>query len=340
MTARRATTAARLETPRAWRVARRRSSRTFTPRTRRISRSSSTDTPTRGRAVDSVPATPSAYDAQQRGAAPRTRPCRAACRPGVARGRSFATSSGGATRSWRSAVASRPTSPANPPPRTPVAPTGPDSDTRHDVTDDDTDDTDDGSFANAETPRLRPRRRSRRTANEGVAARVRAACDSAFREATRELVSVFASALLIFQTRFDVSFLERVVVQRARWRWSARRRRTSRARRGERSRRDARGGSARWDAVVALCLSISASAGGTGPNDTKDTHHTTSFGSTQSVLGRSAPGVRALRLPPSSQSSPSRAVRTILRDYGASSARAGGSDHTKTKRRYRLSVGG
>ena len=175
-----------------------------------------------------------------------------------------------------------------------------DSDTRHDVTDDDTDDTDDGSFANAETPRTnpRPRRRSRRNdENEKETSRTpsfRAASrDSAFREATRELVSVFASALLIFQTRFDVSFLERVVVQRARWRWSS----ASNVERQERVAASVHAATRaedppEWDAVVALCRSISASASGTGPNDTKDTQHTTSFGSTQSVL-RGVPGAGA-----------------------------------------------
>ena len=175
-----------------------------------------------------------------------------------------------------------------------------DSDTRHDVTDDDTDDTDDGSFANAETPRTnpRPRRRSRRNdGNEKETSRTpsfRAASrDSAFREATRELVSVFASALLIFQTRFDVSFLERVVVQRARWRWSS----ASNVERQERVAASVHAATRaedppEWDAVVALCRSISASASGTGPNDTKDTQHTTSFGSTQSVL-RGVPGAGA-----------------------------------------------
>jgi hypothetical protein len=190
-----------------------------------------------------------------------------------------------------------------------------DSDTRHDVTDDDTDDTDDGSFANAETPRTspRPRRRSARRNDDENEKETKppptsrtpsfraASRDFAFREATRELVSVFASALLIIQTRFDVSFLERVVVQRARWRWSS----SSNVERQERVKSASVHAASvhaedppEWDAVVALCRSVSASASGTGrkdtqhTKDTKDTRHTTSFGSTQNVL-RGVPGAGA-----------------------------------------------
>ena len=199
-----------------------------------------------------------------------------------------------------------------------------DSDTRHDVTDDDTDDTDDGSFANAETPRTspRPRRRSARRNDDENEKETKpphassrtpsfraASRDFAFREATRELVSVFASALLIIQTRFDVSFLERVVVQRARWRWSNVERQTSsNVERQERVKSSSVHAATRaedppeWDAVVALCRSVSASAIGTygrkdtqhtkDTKDTKDTRHTTSFGSTQNVL-RGVPGAGA-----------------------------------------------
>ena len=108
-----------------------------------------------------------------------------------------------------------------------------DSDTRHDVTDESENERDEGDFGgdvvDDRTPGRdgdgRLTRRARRKEEEKnkhdaptPAPSFRAASrDFRFRQMIRELVSLFASALLIVETRLEPPFLERVVVQRARW---------------------------------------------------------------------------------------------------------------------------
>ena len=114
-----------------------------------------------------------------------------------------------------------------------------DSDTRHDVTDESENERDEGDFGGDVvddrtheardgdgrrfTRRARrkeePREKNKRDPPTPTPApSFRAASrDFRFRQMIRELVSLFASALLIVETRLEAPFLERVVVQRARW---------------------------------------------------------------------------------------------------------------------------
>ena len=98
-----------------------------------------------------------------------------------------------------------------------------------------------------------------RAAREDASSFRAASRSRAFREAVKSLVATFASALLVLQNRFEPSFLERVVAQRARWSHLGRvGTETRRPISDERVRRDRRDDPPpSWDAVVALCRSVS-----------------------------------------------------------------------------------
>ena len=110
-----------------------------------------------------------------------------------------------------------------------------DSDTRHDVTDESENERDEGDFGgdvvDDRTPgrdgdgrltrrarrKEEPREKNKHDAPRAAPSFRAASRDFRFRQMIRELVSLFASALLIVETRLEAPFLERVVVQRARW---------------------------------------------------------------------------------------------------------------------------
>ena len=109
-----------------------------------------------------------------------------------------------------------------------------DSDTRHDVTDESEDEDDvvddrtpfggrdgDGELTRRarrkEAPREKKKEKHDAPAPAPAPSFRAASRDSRFRAMIRELVSLFASALLILETCLEASFLERVVAQRARW---------------------------------------------------------------------------------------------------------------------------
>jgi hypothetical protein len=170
-----------------------------------------------------------------------------------------------------------------------------DSDTRHDVTDESENERDEGDFGGDVvddrtheardgdgrlTRRARrkeePREKNKHDAPTPAPSFRAASRDFRFRQMIRELVSLFASALLIVETRLEAPFLERVVVQRARWSEEE----AKAEREAASSKNEVAFDPPEWDDVVALVK-------------TQTTKSTTRSGSSRCLRARPVPGAGA-----------------------------------------------